>query len=205
MINTAFEAREVLLVDMGHTHYNELANDGRTIFAATRSTGQIEEGPVGYSIATIDKRVVSWRFKPLGASLPIVLITAPADRRLATDPDDRDHVPGQTCEIRVSVLHAKPIRSCSCRIGDGAMMPMTRVADGRYVLTVSLDADATRIVVEAENDQGAIGLETIDIATSSHLDITRHANGTDADAIGAWEARGIMGTQLGPNRNGKKW
>ena len=44
----------VALVDMGHTHYNELANDGRTIFAATRSTGQIEEGPVGYSIATID-------------------------------------------------------------------------------------------------------------------------------------------------------
>ena len=38
-INAAFEAREVLLVDMGHTHYNELANDGRTIFSATRSTG----------------------------------------------------------------------------------------------------------------------------------------------------------------------
>ena len=44
-INEAIAAREVLLVDMGHTHYNELANDGRTIFAATRSTGQIEEGP----------------------------------------------------------------------------------------------------------------------------------------------------------------
>jgi Icc protein len=35
----------VALVDMGHTHYNELANDGTTIYAATRSTGQIEEGP----------------------------------------------------------------------------------------------------------------------------------------------------------------
>jgi Icc protein len=39
---------EVALVDMGHTHYNELTNDGVTIFAATRSTGQVEEGPVGY-------------------------------------------------------------------------------------------------------------------------------------------------------------
>ena len=37
----------VVLVEMGHTHYNELANDGRTIYAATRSTGQVEEGPPG--------------------------------------------------------------------------------------------------------------------------------------------------------------
>ena len=68
---------DVALVDMGHTHYNELANDGRTIFAATRSTGQIEEGPVGYSVATIDGGVVSWRFKPLDDPFPFVMITAP--------------------------------------------------------------------------------------------------------------------------------
>ena len=35
---------EVCLIDMGHTHYNEVANDGKTIYTATRSTGQIEEG-----------------------------------------------------------------------------------------------------------------------------------------------------------------
>ena len=29
--------------------------------------------------------------------------------------------------------------------------------------------------------------------------------GSDADALGAWEARGLMGTQLGPNRNGRQW
>lgn len=37
----------VRLVEMDHTHYNELSNDGRIVYAATRSTGQIEEGPVG--------------------------------------------------------------------------------------------------------------------------------------------------------------
>ncbi len=41
----------VRCVDMGHTHYNELANDGGAIFMATRSTGQIEEGPPGFSMA----------------------------------------------------------------------------------------------------------------------------------------------------------
>jgi Icc protein len=47
---------------MGHTHYNELANDGRAICAATRSTGQIEEGPAGFSVTTIDKEVIGWTF-----------------------------------------------------------------------------------------------------------------------------------------------
>lgn len=32
---------DIKVVDMGHAHYNELANDGRTIYATTRSTGQI--------------------------------------------------------------------------------------------------------------------------------------------------------------------
>jgi 3',5'-cyclic AMP phosphodiesterase CpdA len=45
----------VAVVDMGHTHYNELANDGRTIYATTCSTGQIEEGPVGFSLRAIDE------------------------------------------------------------------------------------------------------------------------------------------------------
>jgi Icc protein len=29
--------------------------------------------------------------------------------------------------------------------------------------------------------------------------------GSDADTIGAWPEKHIPGTQLGPNRNGRKW
>jgi Icc protein len=61
----------VALVSMGHTHYNEISNDGRTIYAATRSTGQIEEGDAGFTFAAIDCGVVSWRFKPLNSSWPL--------------------------------------------------------------------------------------------------------------------------------------
>lgn len=74
---------DVCLVDMGHTHYNEIAHDGRTLYTATRSTGQIEEGPVGFSVTNVDRGVVSWRFKALG-EWPLVMITAPADERLKT-------------------------------------------------------------------------------------------------------------------------
>ena len=75
---------DVSLIDMGHTHYNEIANDGRVLYSATRSTGQIEEGPVGYSITNIDGDVVSWRFVEL-SKLPVVIITSPSDERLLTN------------------------------------------------------------------------------------------------------------------------
>ncbi len=74
---------DVKLIDMGHTHYNEISNDGRMLYSATRSTGQIEEGPAGYSIINIDGDVVSWRFMELG-KLPVVVITSPSDERFIT-------------------------------------------------------------------------------------------------------------------------
>lgn len=204
-VNAAFEAREVLLVDMGHTHYNELANDGRTIFAATRSTGQIEEGPVGYSLVAIDGRTVSWRFKPLGGPRPLVLLTAPADRRLATDAGDPDHVPRGRCEVRASVFGRRPLRRVTCRVGDRLPVPMASPMTSRYALEVDLPDGATTIRVEAEDDIGQRGHETIEIATELHLAATRMADGSDADAVEAWPERGLLGTQLGPNRNGRKW
>jgi 3',5'-cyclic-AMP phosphodiesterase len=77
-LQSLLKRHQVLCVDMGHTHYNELASDGRTVFMATRSTGQIEEGSVGYSVAAIDAGVVSWRFAPLDQNGPLVLITRPS-------------------------------------------------------------------------------------------------------------------------------
>ena len=58
---------KVAFVDTGHTHYNELLNDGQVVYAATRSTGQIEEddGQPGFSIVQLDGNVASWRFQRL--------------------------------------------------------------------------------------------------------------------------------------------
>lgn len=67
--------------------------DGRTLYSATRSTGQIEEGPVGYSVTNLDGNVVSWRFVELGR-LPIAVITSPSDERLLT----------KSCEILQETL-----------------------------------------------------------------------------------------------------
>ncbi|KST59041.1 metallophosphoesterase, partial [Methylobacterium sp. GXS13] len=85
-IGGLFWGTRVRLVEMGHTHYNELAPDGRTLYAAARSVGQNEDGSVGYAVDASDGPVTSWRFRALDRTTPFVLITSPADRRVATRP-----------------------------------------------------------------------------------------------------------------------
>ena len=199
-------AFDVALVDMGHTHYNELANDGRTIFAATRSTGQIEEGPVGYSVVTIDGGIVSWCFKPLDDAFPFVVITAPADFRLLRD---AGHALDRSTQVRALVFSRRAVVSAACRLEDGDWVPMTRPMGERvWTATLTLPADLApdrlaTIVVQAIDDSGRPGQHTIRAATSTYVPPARIRNGSDAASVGAWPENGIFGTQLGPNRNGR--
>ncbi len=91
----AFADGGVAFVDTGHTHYNDVLNDGRVIYAATRSTGQIEEdgGRPGFSFVAVHDGVPSWRFRRLDAPWPHVQIVSPCDRRLVTRPADPRQVP----------------------------------------------------------------------------------------------------------------
>jgi 3',5'-cyclic-AMP phosphodiesterase len=197
----------VACVDMGHTHYNELANDGRTIYAATRSTGQIEEGPVGFSLMAMDHGVVSWRFKTLRQVWPFVLITSPADMRLVIDPQASNQVPHGLFDVRAKAWSQKGITAAACRINGGpwhAMAPHPsdpnlwqrpcQAPDGTFTLTIRV-----------EDAGGDSDEETIRVAAGRYDAPQRCGNGSNADAIGAWFEKGILGSQLGPNRNGRKW
>ena len=190
----------VRLVEMGHTHYNELANDGRTVYAATRSTGQIEEGPVGYAVAAIDAGVVSWRFKELARPWPFVLVTAPADRRLA---HDAGHAIGERFTLRALVLG--PAERVEFRIDDGPWQAMAREDGARcHAAEVVWPAGARAVAVRAVG-AGTEDTDAIEPATDADGLPTSRGIGSDADALGAWPGRGLLGTQLGPNRNGRQW
>ena len=201
----------VLMVDMGHTHYNELANDGYTIYATTRSTGQIEEGPVGFSIANIDRGVVSWKFKPLAEPLPLVMITSPADRPLIVDPARADQLVCGTIQIRTKIFDSSgPVVRVTCHINGAAARPMTHIGD-----TSAWQCEWNSTEVEDGEHQvtvravtaGGEGQDTIEVLTSqsgNYKDVERY-DGDDATAIGAHARKHILGTQLGPNKNGRKW
>jgi 3',5'-cyclic-AMP phosphodiesterase len=203
---------DVLMVEMGHTHYNEIANDGRVIYAATRSTGQIEEGPVGFSVSVLDHDVVSWKFKPLG-EWPCVMITSPADERLITRPSHLNQVVRGKIEVHAMVFDEQPIVSVDCRIDDSGPFPMNRtekaggalwseqwdacsVADGIHVMTIT-----------ATNATGAVSNDTMGFCVSQPASYVPPARGAgdEVNAIGAYHEKGILGSQLGPNKNGRKW
>jgi 3',5'-cyclic-AMP phosphodiesterase len=197
----------VSLVEMGHTHYNELANDGRTIYAATRSTGQVEEGPAGFSVTTLDRGVISWKFKPL-SEWPLVVITSPGDRRLIVDALNPAQVVRGTVRVRARAwgegikrltmaLDGNPVQTLEATGGCtwGTDWDSAQVADGTHVLSVSATAaacqasDQITILVNQRGNYTPPGRHALD-----------HEN-----ALGEWQDKHILGTQLGPNENGRHW
>jgi Icc protein len=197
---------QVAVVDMGHTHYNELANDGRTIYASTRSTGQIEEGTAGFSLLAADDGVVSWRFKPLDEPWPVAMITSPADRRLVTRPHLPNHVPSGQATVRAKAWSAQGVTRVDCRIADSDWQPMDFVASKEiWTLDCKIPEGSFKVTVRATDQAGSTGFDRIEATTTFDEMGKRRADGSDRDAIGAWEEKHILGTQLGPNRNGRKW
>jgi hypothetical protein len=199
----------VLLVDMGHTHYNEIANDGLTLYTATRSTGQIEEGPVGFSVTNLDNGVVSWRFKPLG-EWPLVMITQPADERLVTRRESPHHVARPTMTVRVKAWSDRELLRGCAAIGDQkvaleqiagsalwhANLDTERLLDGVYSLAVNM--------TDTDGKPGEDVIRVVVDSSGQYKPAVRASRDND-NAIGAWLEHGILGTQLGPNKNGKKW
>jgi Icc protein len=197
---------QVELVEMGHTHYNELANDGYTIYAATRSTGQIEEGPPGFSLTTIDGDVVSWKFKERG-SWPFVMITSPADERLITRPASVCHVVRGTIAIRAKAWGNRPINRATCSIDGAPAQPMqsararwelqwdsSEVPDGVHQISV-------RVVCERADAEDTI---SVLVNQDGRYTPPKRSPIDYENVIGAYPGKCILGTQLGPNQNGTK-
>ena len=59
------------------------------------------------------------------------------------------------------------------------------------------------ITVQAIDETGRPGQHTIKVPSRAFVPRVRERNGGDAASIGVWTENGILGTQLGPNRNGK--
>ena len=199
-----FADARVAFVDTGHTHYNELLNDGRVVYGATRSTAQIEEdrGRAGYAIITVHDRVPSWRFRRIGGEWPFVQIVAPADYRMVTRPADPQQVPRPgPVEIVAKVFGAAPDQRVRLTVGDGNDIAMAPMAGSLWRATVPLAAGMNWISVNAGTDRDTVG-----VLVRPSDDVPRRAlpitPGRDVHAIGAWSEHGIEGTQLGPNKNG---
>lgn len=202
-----FADARVAFVDTGHTHYNELLNDGRVVYGATRSTGEIEEGGgrPGFSIVTVHDRVPSWRFKESGGDWPFVQIVAPADIRMVTRPADPQHVPRPGEVEIVAKLFGRITEAVMLSIDDQPDRAMTALPEpALWRASVTLAAGLHRVSVACGADR-----DTIEILVRASDDVPRRgvpvAPGHAIHSIGAWPEHGLAGTQLGPNKNGRHW
>ncbi|WP_406823828.1 metallophosphoesterase family protein [Pedobacter sp. KACC 23697] len=198
-LNNLLEKYAVTLVDMGHTHYNEIANNGQIIFTATRSTGQIEEGPVGYSIITVYKSAVGWRFKQLAEPFPFVMPVWPADYRLL---NRKNQIIEGEYEAAAIVLGARKVSSVVCKSDLADWQDMT-FEEKDQLWKAKVEVSAQPLTIKATDVTGRPGIWNIQPATANYISPKKVKDGSDADTIGIWPENGIMGTQLGPNRNGK--
>ena len=212
-IGRLFAKAHVAMVDTGHTHYNALLNDGSVIYASTRSMAQVEEGDgeAGFSIAAVDGSSVSWRFKTPGSTWPFVAITSPADRRLETDISSLQQVPTNTITVRTKVF-GDDIRAVTVSVDDGkpVLMRPDDGENGAWCATVPVPEtpDACSVIVHAQSGDGGSDEDRIDGLTpqaAASIGRPDALPGTNARAVEAWPEHGILGSQLGPNKYGRKW
>lgn len=197
----------VKLVDMGHTHYNEISHDGRTIYTATRSTGQIEEGPVGFSVTNLDDGFVSWRFFELG-QLPAVMITSPADERLIADRAELDSSGPQQLRVRAKVWGKAEIVSADATF-EGQTISMRPVPRSRVweatLRTVGTAVGIYPLRVAVRDAEGMSAEDAIQVLLGTDRQSRKRAERDQDNALEPWPEHGLLGTQLGPNKNGRKW
>jgi hypothetical protein len=66
-----------------------------------------------------------------------------------------------------------------------------------------------KVRVRAFGPNGAEDTDEIEVLVSAQSAAQRpplkYKPGHDVHSVGAWTSHGVLGSQLGPNKNGKKW
>jgi Icc protein len=145
------QTRRIHAIITGHTHYWQKSNDGRNVLVATRSIGDPEGGPAGYTLAVFDDEDFAITFRSIEDRGPLILITHPREAILATGPT---HVIKGPDEVRARVWSTAPIESVGFRVDEGrwvvmqpyderswrAPLPGDRLAKGLHRLAVRVEA-----------------------------------------------------------------
>jgi Icc protein len=78
------QTRRIHAILTGHTHYWQVANDGRNVAIALRSIGDPEGGPPGYALAFFHRHDFAVLYRTEEDRGPLVLVTHPRDVLLCT-------------------------------------------------------------------------------------------------------------------------
>jgi hypothetical protein len=123
------QTRRIEAIICGHTHYGQVANDGRNVVVATRSIGDPEGGPPDYTICHAHGDDLATTYRSVEDSGPVVLVTHPRDKLLATGPR---HIVAGPDRTVARTWSSSVIEAVHCRVDGGAWTSMTASEDGRW-------------------------------------------------------------------------
>jgi 3',5'-cyclic-AMP phosphodiesterase len=137
------------------------------------------------------------------------MITSPADERFITDTTQEGHFADERVLIRAKAWGRTQIKSAAATFEDHLVqlsripgsnmwqgeLPRSNLPDGAYSLAVSV-----------EDAHGQIAEDSIHfvLGASAYKSPKRCERDQD-NTVEAWPERSLLGTQLGPNKNGRKW
>jgi hypothetical protein len=132
------------------------------------------------------------------------MITSPADERLQTQ---QNPALGMRITVRAKVWSDTPIVAATAVARN---IPIQLICvEGSQVWQGNLDLQTPPepdecLRVEVRDAVGRTAQDAIRLPAASQTSPNRAARDQD-NAIPAWPEHGLLGTQLGPNKNGKKW
>jgi hypothetical protein len=129
-----------------------------------------------------------------------------------TDATSHEQIPQGSFVVRAKVF-GENITSVTASIDDGDPLPMHAVdgAPGVWAAAAALPSavESYGITVRAQSADGTCNEDHIDVLVenpnSPALAPFGAARGTDAHAVKPWPEHGVLGSQLGPNKYGRKW
>jgi 3',5'-cyclic-AMP phosphodiesterase len=123
------QSRRVEAIICGHTHYWQVANDGRNALMAVRSIGDPEGGPAGYAIIYCRGEDLAAAYRSVNDHGPVVLVTHPRDQILATGPR---HVVSGPDRVIARVWSSSRVWAVRYRIDLGPWAGLEASDDGHW-------------------------------------------------------------------------
>jgi len=158
------QTRPIQAIICGHTHYGQVANDGRNVVAATRSIGDPEGGPPGYLIGYVRGEDFALTYRTIEETGPLILVTHPRESLLATGPA---HVVSGSDQIRVRTWSRTPVEEVRGRIDDGGWFLFESREEGEWSAPLpggGLAKGEHALVVEVLDRDGGQGRRQLDFA-----------------------------------------